>query len=378
MMIKKGLYVLLSGWMLVSCGTKQTGTSSLDALRAKKDSLLKEAAKINKEIEAVDMQIAQLDTSSKRVTLVTVMPVSREKFQHFVEVQGSVEMKQNAQIFPEVPGEIKEIAVNEGDLVNKGDVIMRIDDQVLRSNIEEVQTALSLAKDMYEKQKSLWEKKIGSEVQYLQAKNQKETLEKKLATLQTQLDKYNVRAPFAGVVDQIFPKEGESANPAMPVARIINMNQAYIKTDVSEDYITVIKKGTYAKIYFPSLQKTVETTVKYAGNYINPQNRTFQITLELPNQNNEIKPNMLADIAIKDYESDSAIVIPSHLIQEDRHGNAFVYVLDQNKAKKINIETGKSYKNKVEILKGLNGNEILIDKGARSLQDGDEVKVVNE
>ncbi|MBL4652050.1 MAG: efflux RND transporter periplasmic adaptor subunit [Flavobacteriales bacterium] len=235
-------------------------------------------------------------------------------------------------------------------------------------------------KEIFEKQEKLWNQKIGSEIQYLEAKNNKEGLEQKMKTLKAQLDLYIVRAPFAGTIDEVVPKVGEAAAPQMPVARVVNLNQVYLKSDVSENYISSVKKGTPAKIYFSSIDKSWVTSVNRSGAYINANNRTFKVRFDTENSSGELIPNMLADIHILDYALDSAVVIPSRIIQEDRQRNEYIYVSDKSsgndaKVKKIVIKTGMSYKGETVVLEGLSGNEMYIDQGARSVQDGDIVEV---
>ncbi|MBT6438689.1 MAG: efflux RND transporter periplasmic adaptor subunit, partial [Flavobacteriales bacterium] len=269
--------------------------------------------------------------------------------------------------------------VQEGQAVNKGDVIMELDAKLVRSQIKELETSYAFVKDMYEKQEKLWNQKIGSEVQYLEAKNNKERMEQSMKTLKAQLDLYIVRAPFAGTVDEIVPKVGEAAAPQMPVARVVNLNQVYIKSDVSENYISSVKKGTTANVYFSSLDKSFVTSVNRSGDYINANNRTFKVRFDIDNGSGELIPNMLADISILDYALDSAVVIPTKIIQEDRQSNEYVYVMSksggESTVKKVVINTGMSYNGETVILKGLSGDEMYIDQGARSVQDGDIVEV---
>ena len=200
-----------------------------------------------------------------------------------------------------------------------------------------------------------------------------------MKTLKAQLDLYIVRAPFAGTIDEIVPKLGEAAAPQMPVARVVNLNQVYIKSDVSENYISSVKEGTSAKVYFSSLDKSFVTSVNRSGDYINANNRTFKVRFDIDNASGELIPNMLADISILDYALDSAVVIPTKIIQEDRQSNEYVYVLSNANGevtvKKVVITTGMSYKGETVILEGLSGKEMYIDQGARSVQEGDAVDV---
>lgn len=378
--MKKSSLILMSVIVLAACQSPKDA-SNLGQLQAKKDSLKEVYSSIAEQIASIDKQIAALDTSERRLTLVTVNKLEIKPFEHYFVVQGAVEADKNALVYPEAMGEIVSINVVEGQSVNKGDVLLELDAKLVRSQIAELETSYELVKEMYLKQEKLWNQKIGSEIQYLEAKNRKETMEKTLNTLRAQLDMYIVRAPFAGVVDEIVPKVGEAAAPQMPVARVINLNQVYIKSDVSENYISAVKQGTSARVHFPSIDKSWATQVKRSGDFINANNRTFKVRFDLDNSTGELVPNMLADIHIMDYALDSAIVIPSKVIQEDRNNNEYIYVRsgsgDEVTVKKVIIKTGMSYNGETVVLEGLKGNEEFINEGARSVQDGDIVQIAS-
>ena len=366
--------------LLAACGSSDSNTD-IAKLQKQKDSLKTIYDDISGQIAAIDEKLIALDTNVK-LTLVTTGTIEKKSFGHYVEVQGSVEVGWNALVYPEVPGKIISIHYREGEKVSKGSVIIQLDAGTLLSTIKEVETSYDLAKDMYEKQSRLWEQKIGSEVQYLQTKTNKETLEQKLKTLQEQLDMYSIRAPFSGIIDEINPKVGESVNPAFPVVRVINYNDTYLKADVAENYIQTIKEESKAIVYFQSLDKEYQTKIARVGNYINPNNRTFKINIDLNEFSADLKPNLLADIKIRDYNADTAIVIPSNIIQQDRKGKEYIYIVAKqgnvNSAKRVNITSGMSYQGHTIILSGLKGNESFIDKGARSIQNGELIEIVAE
>lgn len=371
----------MKNWILVigiatiaySCGSKST--DSLAELKQQKDSLKSLYDDIAAQIAVIDQQIKAADTTA-RLPLVTLNTVEVKPFSHFVEIQGAVETGGNALLYPEAPGTITAILVKEGATVNKGDVIMKIDADVLQSTLTEVETQYELAKDVFEKQERLWKDKIGSEVQYLQAKNNKEALEQKMKTVKQQIGMYVVKAPISGIVDEILPKVGEAAMPGMPVARVINYNETYVKADVSEKYVGILKEGTLVNVSFPTIGKEYQSTVKRVADFINPTNRSFKIYIDLSNVKTDLKPNLLADISVRDFTLDTAVVLPSSIIQQDRNGNDYVYIIEnQNKVKKVIIKPGFSYQNQTVVLEGLKGNEQYIDKGSRSVQDGDVVEV---
>ena len=378
--MKKVIITLLATATLIACEAPKD-ESQLGKLRQEKDSLKEVYTEISAKMAELDAQIAVLDTATEvHIPLVTVSQIEVKGFEHYFVVQGAVEADKNALVYPEAMGEIVAIRVKEGQSVSKGDVIMELDAKLVRAQINELETSYAFVKEIFEKQEKLWNQKIGSEIQYLEAKNNKEGLEQKMKTLKAQLDLYIVRAPFAGTIDEVVPKVGEAAAPQMPVARVVNLNQVYLKSDVSENYISSVKKGTPAKIYFSSIDKSWVTSVNRSGAYINANNRTFKVRFDIENSSGELIPNMLADIHILDYALDSAVVIPSRIIQEDRQRNEYIYVSDKSsgndaKVKKIVIKTGMSYKGETVVLEGLSGNEMYIDQGARSVQDGDIVEV---
>ncbi|MDC1221886.1 efflux RND transporter periplasmic adaptor subunit [Salibacteraceae bacterium] len=322
-------------------------------------------------------QVASNDSTStaENTTVITAMQLARTDFSHYFTVQGLVEADQNAQLFPEAAGKITSISVKEGDKVSKGQTLMTIDSKIVTNQINELKSRLQLAKLVYEKQESLWSQEIGSEIQYLEAKNNYKALENNVETLEAQKSLYVVSAPFSGEVDEINPKVGEMANPAMPAFRLINMKSVYIKADVTEGYLGKIKAGDAVVAAFPSMGHEVETKIGRIGNFINPNNRTFKITLDLPNSDNILRPNLLAEISIRDYASDSTVVIPSALIQMTPTGQEFVYTVVDGVAKKVEITTGITYQSNVEITEGLIGTEMLIERGARSVKDGDKVAI---
>ena len=379
-MMKKGIINISSAIILAACGSSNSD-QNIERLQQQKDSLKTIYDDLAKQIADIDVQLAVLDTNT-RFALVTTKKVEVKSFKHFFDVQGIVEVGGEALIYPEVLGRIISINKKEGMKITKGDVIAKIDAGVLQSTIKEVETSYNLAKQLFDKQKRLWNEKIGSEVQYLQAKTNKESLKQKLITLKEQVDMYTIKAPFTGVIDEIMPKIGEAANPSIPIARIINNDEAYIKADVSEDYTTRIAEGSYVKVYFSSLDKEYETTITRIGSFINPGNRTFKISINLNDFKGGVKPNMLADLKIQDFKQDTAVVLPTGIIQQDREGREYIYLTTQKgKAtivKKAVIKTGLSYKNETIVVEGLKGAEEYIDKGARSIQNGDQVEIAKQ
>lgn len=350
----------------------------MSKLMAQRDSLKGVRTELSANLAAIEAKILEAD-SSTAVSLanVTTFTLKPQRFEHYFTVQGVVETDQNAQVFPQAAAKITAIHVKEGDRVSKGQLLMSLDAAVVSNQIDEVKSRLQLAETVFKKQEKLWDQKIGSEIQYLEAKNNFESLKQNLEALQSQQALYTVVSPFEGVVDEIMPKVGEMAGPQFPAFRIINTENMYMKADVTERYLGQINERDSVKVYFPGIDVTQYTDIHRIGQFINPNNRTFKIRLNLKNEKNKLKPNLLGELSIRDYVSDSAVVIPSTLVQMTPAGQEFVYVLNGGVAQKVEITTGLSYDGRSEVLSGLSGNEQLIDKGSRSIKDGELVNVLN-
>lgn len=374
--MKSFIYTAILAVLVASCAPEVS--SDLSKLQAQRDSLKTARIAISEELKELEMRINEIDTNFKeRITNITTLTLAPTSFEHFFNVQGVVETDQNAQIFAEAAGKITAIKVKEGDNVKKGQVLMTIDSRIVSNQIDELQSRLSLAKTVFEKQETLWKKNIGSEIQYLESKNNYESLQQNIETLQAQKAMYTVTAPFSGIVDEINPKIGEMANPAMPAFRLINTDVMYVKADITERYLGQLKEGDKVTIDFPSANQTIESKINRIGSFINPNNRSFKIKLLLDNSENTLKPNMLGELKVRDYKSDSTVVIPTSLIQITPTGEEFVYVVrnenDRTIASKTMIKSGMTYNNNSEVLEGLTGSETLVNRGARSIKDGDVV-----
>jgi membrane fusion protein, multidrug efflux system len=250
----------------------------------------------------------------------------------------------------------------------------------VRNSIAELKNSLALANTVYEKQAKLWEQKIGTEIQYLQAKNNKETLEHKLATANAQLAYALVKAPFSGTIDQLPVNEGEVAYPGIPLVRLVSQQNMFIKADASERFMGKFKTGDKVDIYFPTYDRHVTSTVSSVGQVINPENRTFVVEVVLPKVDFVTKPNQVAVLELRDYISDATLVVPTRIIQKDDDGQ-FIYVIDDRGgklvAKKVHVVTGISFDTKTEIIKGIHGSERIVDEGYRDLTEGVEVELAN-
>ncbi len=376
-MIKKISILAIISILIISCKKEiKQVPNSIEALRFEKIKLEKYKDSIDEILVKIDNKIKALDTL-KKLQIVTVLPIKLTEFNHYISIQGNTATDKNVIVKPMASGIITKVYVNEGQSVVSGQTLMQLDDAILKNSISEIENQLLLAKTTFERQKRLWNQKIGSEMQFLQAKTNKESLEKKINTLQSQLKNYKIKAPFSGVIEDIIAKKGDLASPQTPALRIINLHKMYIESDVSEDYLKSIKKGNSVSINFPSLGEKIETKISQVGNYINPANRSFKIRINIPNKRGIIKPNLLADVKIKDYQNKNAIVIPSNLIQIDENGKTFVFTITkkENKSfvtKKI-IEIDKEYNGNSHIKKGLTDTDILINEGSRNVSENQEV-----
>ena len=368
------IFVFVILLALVAC----TRPSNQDAIKSKISSYKKQVNELNARIADLEKQLSSMDPELSVYKVPVILEqVSPQTFDHFIEVSGSAEAVNAAVISPQMNGLITDILVVEGDNVQKGQLLARLNSEVTENTIAEVQGSLDLATTVYEKQKRLWDQGIGSEIQYLNAKNGMEALQKKMETLESQLDMSLVKSPVTGIVDEIYKKKGELAIPGVPMMQVVNLGEIYINADISESYLAKVKEGDLVKVSFPVYPgMVVETPIWRKGNVINPSNRTFEIHLKLNNPEGKLKPNLLSVIHIKDFSSDSALTVPSIIIKQDITGS-YLYVVreDNNKliAHKVYVDLGMSYSDKTMILKGLSPGDKIIVEGYNQVSDGAEV-----
>jgi len=375
---------------VAACSSKSVDRPNADLTREEQKTLEKKKSKLTKlknemaelksEIDALEAEIAEIDpeTDANEI-LVTTLPLNKKPFRHYLELRGSVESRKNVMLSAETMGRVEKVYVTEGQKVSKGQVLVLLDDAIIQNNIDEVTTQLELAEAVYKRQKRLWDQKIGTEIQYLEAKNSYNSLKARKETLNAQLKQTRIKAPFSGTVDKVDVKVGEMLQPGMPAIRIVSPRDMYIQADVSEAYIGAFSAGDEVEVTFPGADKTFTSKVKAVSNVLKPDNRTFQMEIQLPKTNSfEYRPNQLAVIKIADYEQEDAVVIPTNVIQAGRDGK-FVYTLTKKEgeqvAAKTMIEVGKSQGGETEVVAGLKGDEIIIDKGFREVSDGVIVKV---
>ncbi|MFQ3575367.1 MAG: efflux RND transporter periplasmic adaptor subunit [Cytophagales bacterium] len=334
--------------------------------------LIEKRDKINEEILSLKKEIAKNDTTSKeKGLLVRVSKISSEPFSHFIDIQGAVKSDNDIMVSAKAAGTLLKVNVKEGQSVQKGQLLAEIDADIIYKGIAELKTGLELANTVYEKQKALWDQEIGSEIQFLQAKNNKESLEKKLASLYAQLDLYKIKATQSGVVDLVKNREGESVMPGMPVFRIVNNQSGLMKVlvEVAETYAGKVNIGDNVEVSLPDLKVVKNLKVSNIGEVINPLSRTFSIECKIIENIKGIKPNMLARVRIKDYYRPNAIVIPINAVQNSQEGE-FVYVVAENKAKRKKIKVGKTYATSAEVVEGLEIGDLVVIQGYQDLTEG--------
>jgi len=378
--MKYASIIALAAFLFVGC--THSPESDLDK---KKEELTKAEASldsINKVIAGLKAEIEELDTNARTKTFpVMVEEIQKGAFKNPFQIQGLVESNQNVMVSPEVPANVVKIHVREGQRVSKGRLIASLDGSVASAQISELENALTLAETNYKKQERLWNQKIGSEMQYLQAKNSYENLQKSLQTARTQLGKYSLRAPISGTVDAIMANPGELVGgmTSGPVARIVNLKDIKIKANVSENYIGQIKVGQEVQVEYPSIGLKTKEKVVAISNVIDVNNRTFVVYVK-PTQNlGQMKPNLLAMITAYDFVDEDAISVPTKLVR--RFGeNSFVFVVQEKGEKKIVerrvIEIEKQFPSQTIIKSGLEPGDLLITEGVNSVIAGDEVKII--
>jgi RND family efflux transporter MFP subunit len=367
--MKNIIYALAIAATLVSCGNSTDRKGELVKLKIQHDELATKIAKLEAELNPEGL------SDELKSTTVKIEAISGCVFDHYVEVQGVVDGDQNVAVSPQMAGIVTAVYVTEGSNVKKGQLLAELDAVVLKQSLDELKTQASLMNNLFDKQKALWEKNIGSEVQFLQAKTNKEALENKIKTLQGQIDMARILSPINGTVESVPLKVGQMASPGLPTSaiRVINMSLAKIKADVSENFASRIQNGNKVIVQFPDLGKELETTLNFASRFIDPTNRTFQVECKVRSGEIQLRANMIAYVKIKDYTNEKAFCIPVNYIQSNKDGK-FVYLAVQKDnqwfASRRLIKPGMDYNGVAEILEGLAEGDKVITSGYQNLNEG--------
>lgn len=377
--MKKAISTLLLPVLIVfvafSCGKKED--NSIAGKKAQLAELQKESSTLNDKIQKLQAELDKLEPAKEEKTkTVAVSPVITSNFQHFVEATGRLEAENNVFISPQMGGAITRVFVKVGDMVAKGQKIATIDNSILRNSIQEVEIQLETAKTIFERQKNLWDQKIGTEVQFIQAKAQVDALERRIITLKSQDGMNIVTSPISGMIDEVRLKAGEIAAPGLGIARVVNFGDLKVVANVPDTYAGTISKGDVVKIKFPDLQKEITAKLTFVSQTINQVSRTFTVEAKVPNIDKSMKPNLTAILNVNDQSKGGAIVIPESYVQTTEQGS-IVYVASQEGNKKIArakvVTTGLSYDGKIEIKSGLSTGDLLITEGYQEIVDGQSI-----
>jgi RND family efflux transporter MFP subunit len=369
----KKVVLIATSLLLIACGEKSTD----DLIKDKNITELKNRkATIQAELEKIDAALLKGNKAPESEALVSVLTIKDTVFNHYLEIQGNVNTKENILVQPEFGGTLTALNVKAGQRVSKGQILGKVDDAGMSQQLASIENQYALAKTTFERQKNLWDKKIGSEIQFLQAQAQMISAQKSVAQMRAQVAKTVIRAPFSGTIDEVFVERGQVVAPSpQGLMRIVNLSNMYVSTTVPETYIGKLKVGTVVDVFLTSLGKTYKGKVRQVANFINPSNRSFGIEVSVPNPDNLLRPNQVAKLKIIDYTVNNAIIVPTNVVQEDGEHNKFVFIATnvtgkKGVAKKVLVKVGKSSDNVTEILSGLSANNVIVTEGANNIADG--------
>lgn len=337
------------------------------------DKLKSERSKLNTQISRLEKELDAGKGVSRKVISIAVNTLQPSVFKNYIEVQGKVDAQKNVTVTAEAAAVIKTIYVQTGQQVSAGQTLAQLDDNVVRQQIAQLQSQLAFAKNMYDRQQNLWDQNIGTKVQLLTAKNNYENVEKQIQVLESQLSLYRIKAPFSGVVDEVIAKLGQAVSPGVPTFTIVNLTDLKVTGQIGENYVGKVHTGDKVDIVFPDLQDTLRTRITYVSKVIDPVSRAFTVDIRLPHDA-AYHPNMLAVIRVVSYQNNKAITVPISVLQHDATGN-YVYIAEDNKAKKIPVTVNQTYGGNAEITGGLKAGDQLIIAGYDNVNDGDTVQV---
>ena len=390
--MKKTIISVSFSLFLLACGqeTEKVASSitnnngTLDELEIQKANYTRQIKGLTLALDSLNQKLEKMSGGQKRV-LVTALEIKPQIFNHTIEIQANIKTRKNLQLFPEFGGRLNQILVKEGQEVKKGTLLAVIDDAGLQDQLDQMKLQLELVKTTFERTQRLWDQKIGSEMMYLEAKTRFKSQQKQVAQMRNQLSKTKIYAPFSGVIDEIIARKGSTLAPGMtPIMRIVNLDNMYVESDVPENYLANITKGSLAKVSIPVLNVTQNTVVRQTGNFIQPNNRTFRVEAPIKNPTGMIKPNLNARLSIVDYSNLKALMIPFRVIRKNAKGNSFVFILtgqEENNgyiAEQRFVTLGMSKDELVEITKGVNTEDLIVDEGVSLLVTGQKVKRIEQ
>lgn len=367
--MKNLLYILPLGiaFAITSCGTPDK--------KAELEDLKKQQSEIKEKIATLEAELSksgdQKKVAGRDVAITTVEPAP---FSHLIEVQAKVEGDENVMVSPETPGTISRIFVKVGDQVSPGSVLAELENSVYMKTLAELESTRDFTNTIYLKQKALWDQKIGTEIQFLQAKNSLESIDRKMATVRQQLEMLRIKSPIRGTVDAMDLKVGQAFAPGLPGLRVVNFSKLKIQADVAEAYISKVKKGDFVEVYFPDLKSSVKASISYAGKVIDPINRTFRVEVNINSNTASLHPNQVAIVRIADYTSSNAFTLPLAIVQNTPEGS-YLFLAENGVAKKQLVKPGLNYAGKLEVLEGLKAGDKVITSGYQDLVDGQKINL---
>ena len=379
--MKNFIIIFLASIALYSCGNTEEQPQDKKAILETINNYKMEIVEIEGKINDLNSSLVSMEGQSNQGSiLVGIITMKAEPFTHYIDITGNVESHMQANISPELNGLINNIYVKEGQYVKKGTKLASIDTEMTQNSIEEVETQLELAKSIYKKQKQLWDKKIGSEIQYLQAKTKKESLEKKLKTLHSQLKKAIITAPFSGIIETVNKKVGEFGSPNMPLFYMVNLEDLKITANISESFLPYVNVNDEVTVKFPTFPNMEQkSNISVIGSVVNPNNRTIELQIPINNKDKKLIPNIIAQVKLADQYFDTAFVVPSIVVKNDAHGETYIYTVEENEgqlfAQKKTITTGKSYGNKTMVLSGLKQGDKVITKAYNLVKNGSRIRM---
>jgi membrane fusion protein (multidrug efflux system) len=378
--MKKNILLSFVIAFFASCGGK-TDKGDLATKRAQLEDLKKQETVLKAKISTLETQLDIVDTSKQKddkAKFISVTEMIPKTFTHFIEVQGKVEGDEDVNMNPEMPGNVTAVLVRAGDRVTRGQVLATLDDRTIKQSMASMKAQLDMATTMYDRQKNLWDQKIGSEVQFIQAQTQKNAMEKQYAGLREQWDMTRIKSPINGTVDQVNIKIGQAVAPGMTAIRVVNLSNLKVKGEIAESYITKVRRGNDVLLFFPDINKEVQAKLDYSGQVVNSLNRTFNVEVHLNSKDGDLRPNQSVVLKIADYTADSSFVVPIGVVQKSTDGE-YVYVAENINgkliAKRKPVTSGMIYSGSTEIKSGLAAGDKVITTGYQNVIDGDPIKL---
>lgn len=359
-------------WLLNACHQPKNEAAELAALKEQRTQL-------ESRINELEKKLHTQSTKGRPIQMVGIEEVKQQTFRHYIDLQGRVEAEESVSVTSRIPGMLTRVLVSNGDYVRKGQLLAQLDDEVILKGLAELEVQLKLAQDLYERQRGLWEQRIGTEVQYIQAKANLEALEQRIATTKEQWQQTRIYAPISGTVDMVTLKVGQAISPGIPLCQIVNLSKLKVRGDVPESYAAKVKHGTPVQLYFPDLGTEVTSRITYVSSTISTMNRTFAVEAALPTGNSPYRANMITVMKIMDYENPKAIMLPVNLIYQESDGQHYVFTAEKNgeekhaTARRTPVKVGRTYNGMVEILSGLNAGDWVITSGIQNLTGGELV-----